>query len=141
MSSKNPGTDAAKSGAALRVMGAGLDLPGITKALGTSPTHVHRQGELGPSRRPYEQDMWMLESESGVDPSEPLEAHLQWLRRALASHLEFLSSLRGRARVDVYCRLTCYSDQSSLALSPDALKVFIDLQVPLEVSLIFIPDD
>jgi hypothetical protein len=122
-----------ESGASLRVMGIGLDLEQISRNLSLKPSHVHKAGDPGPLRQPYTQDMWALQSP--LDLREPLDAHLKWLRAALLPHYEFLSSLRKKADVDIYCSFGCFSDQNGLKLSTEALRLFQELGVPLDVSI------
>jgi|SRR5882724_1306364 len=126
-------------GAALRVMRTGLDLAGISSSLGISPTHVHRQGDPGPLKKPFTLDMWSLESP--LDPAEPLEAHLKWLQTALSPHHEFLSSLRKLATLDIYCNAMYFSDQNSLELTPEVLRLFTELNIPLGVSILLLPEE
>jgi hypothetical protein len=126
-------------GAALRVMGTGLDLAGISSSLGINPTHVHRQGEPGPLKQPFPLDMWSLESP--LDPAEPLEAHLKWLQTALSPNYQFLSSLQKLAKLDIYCNAMYFSDQNSLELSPKVLRLFTELDISLGVSIILLPEE
>ena len=127
-----------KSGASFRIQGFALDIDGITRALGHSPSHTHRQGELGPLNKPFPRDMWMLDSP--LDAREQLGAHLNWLAEILLSHRQYLSALRNVTETDIYCRYTCYSEQASLHLSPESLRIFAELDLAFEVSIIFIPE-
>jgi len=124
--------------ASLRVMGTGLDFEGISSSLGLSPTVTRRAGDrtaLGAQPT----DIWLLESP--LDKKEPLEAHLKWLRATLMPHYQFILSMRPKARVDIYCGLTLYREQNGLQLAPEALKLFVELDTPLDISILAILPD
>jgi len=124
------------SGASFRVQGKALDLEAITRTLGISPSHSHKMGDPGPLSRPYALDMWMLSAP--LDKALPLEAHLIWLSDVLAPHHQFLNSIREVSEIDIYCHYAFYSDQNGFTLSPQALKVFMDLGLPLDIGLLYI---
>jgi hypothetical protein len=83
--------------------------------------------------------MWMVGSP--LDKGAPMDAHLSWLHQALSPHRAFLLSLREKATVDIYCNAMYFSEQSSLTISSEALRIFVDLNLPLAVSLLFLPED
>jgi len=127
------------AGASFRVHGAGLDLDRIMRTVGLAPTHTHKLGELSPQGRPYPSDMWFLDSPLGG--TQPLEAHLNWLAERLLPRREQILHLKEEVKVDLYCWKTCYTEQSNLTLSSRALAIFRELDIPLDVSLIFLPDE
>ena len=129
----------AHSGAALRIQGTGLNMEGLRRALGREPTHAHRKGEPAPLKQAYELDMWLLDSP--LERIDPLQAHLIWLYEALTPCQDFLRTIRGKSKIDIYCYQTCYTEQASITLSPKALTLFTELEIPLEVSLLFIPEE
>lgn len=88
---------------------------------------------------PFPHDMWMLASP--VEKTASLDAHLKWLSQAISPHGPFLSSLRHKFSVDIYCNAMYFSEQSSLTISSEALRIFVDLDLPLAVSLLFLPED
>ncbi len=90
-------------------------------------------------RKPYPTDMWLLESPLGHD--QDLELHLNWLAERLLPRKQYITSLSKELKVDIYCHKTCYTEQASLTLSPNALRIFTELAIPLDVSLIFLPDE
>jgi Domain of unknown function (DUF4279) len=129
-----------RAGASFRVSGPDLDLEGITQGLGYQPSYIHRRGE--PDRihdRPRPRDMWRLDSP--LNKNQDLELHLNWLRERLLPRKDYISSLREKADIDIYCYKTCYTEQASLTLSPHALRIFTELSLELSASLIFLPDD
>jgi Domain of unknown function (DUF4279) len=127
------------AGAALRVSGFGLDMEDITQQLGHVSSHTHQKGELNQLKEPYGTDMWLLDSPIGKD--QPLESHLNWLAGVLLPHKQYISQLRKEQKIDIYCYKTCYTEQASLNLSSQALRIFTELNFDLGVSLIFLPDD
>jgi Domain of unknown function (DUF4279) len=127
------------SSAMFRVHGAVLDLDGVTRALGLAPTHTHKLGDLSPQKHPYPSDMWYLDSPLGEN--QPLEFHLSWLAERLLPLKEQILSLKKDAKVDIYCSMGSATEQSNLYLSGQTLKVFTELGIALDVSLIFLPDD
>ena len=127
------------AGAAFRVQGFGLDFDSITREIGYSPTHTHRQGELGPIKELRPRDMWLLDSPLIKD--QPLEAHLNWLVEIFLPRKEYVLYLKERFIVDIYCYKTCYTEQASLTLSTQALRIFVEFDLPMEISLLFLPED
>lgn len=126
------------AGASMRIKGLGLDMESIASELGHSPSHSHRQGEPDQLGEPYKTDMWLLRSP--LDANQPLEIHLRWLAEVLLPHRQYIAQLREKYDVDIYCYKTCYTEQASLTLSSEALRVFTELDFKLGVSLIFLPD-
>lgn len=127
------------AGAAMRIQGAELDLESITREVGHRPSYTHRQGELNQLKEPYDTDMWALASPLGT--GRDLEAHLGWLAEILVPRQQYISRLRETHEVDIYCYKTCYTEQQSLILSSNALRIFTELDLTLGVSLIFLPDE
>lgn len=127
------------AGASFRIQGVDLDMDGITRELGQRHTETHRRGEPNVIRKPYPTDMWSLRSPLGQH--QDLELHLNWLAERLLPRKQFISSLSKEFKVDIYCHKTCYTEQASLTLSPHALRIFTELGMDLQVSLIFLQDD
>jgi|ERR1700683_474741 len=127
------------AGASFRVEGANLDMEGISRELGQKPTHIHRCGAPDILKHPYLLDAWHLSSPFGRD--QDLEVHLSWLANHLLPHKQYICTLQKTSKVDIYCHKTCYTEQSALILSPPALRIFTELGIDLQVSLIYLPDD
>lgn len=124
-----------RSKVAFTVQGKDLDLDKISQTLGLKPSHTHKLGDLiSKAGKRYEHDMWSLDSPLGR--LEPMDKHLKWLAEHLKPHRDFIQSLRGQAEVYVYCGYTFYDFQSAFSLSPEALSIFTDLGIPMEVSLL-----
>lgn len=128
-----------RAGASFRVHGFRLDLDGITRSLRLTPTHIHKEGELSPQKHPYPSDMWFLDSP--LRKIQPLDSHLRWLAEQLLPRRESILPLKKELKVDIYCWKTCYTEQANLGFSTQALRIFVELDVPLDVSLIFLPDE
>jgi hypothetical protein len=127
------------AGAAFRVYGTGLDIDNITHELGITPDHRHREGELDPGRRPYPHDMWSLSSPLAKDRD--LDLHLVWLGERLLNRKNYILSLRRDFTVDIYCWKNCFSEQSGLTLPTNVLRIFIELNLDLGVSLLCLPPE
>jgi hypothetical protein len=129
------------AGAAFRVQGLDLDMGGIARELGNSPTYTHRRGE--PSRinknESNPQDMWLMGSPLGVNLD--LELHLNWLAEQLLPQKDYILSLMEKNTVDIYCYKTCYTEQADLTVSPEVLMMFVELSLKMSVSLIYLPDE
>ncbi|HBB89634.1 MAG TPA: hypothetical protein DC047_18665 [Blastocatellia bacterium] len=119
---------------AFAISGVGLDIEGISHALDLSPTHVHRVGENNMIGEPFSHDMWMLDSE--LSDTEPLDAHLKWFIEKLRPHYDFIKSLKSNAELSVYCGFNCDGDQCGFSLTPEALAIFTELGIPMEVTVL-----
>lgn len=127
------------AGASIRISGFGLDMESIARELGHSPSHMHREGEFNQLKERYKTDLWLLESP--LDTNQELELHLDWLAGVLLPRKRYISHLRQKYEVDIYCYKTCYSEQANLTLSSQALRIFTELDFKLGVSLIFLPSE
>jgi hypothetical protein len=127
------------AGASFRVQGSELRFDDITDKLGIDPTHTHRRGDPGRLSKQLPRDMWMLSSP--LPETQELELHLNWLAERLLPRTEYISSLRRECNIDIYCFKTCYTEQASLTLSPQALGIFTQLSLELCVSLIYLPPE
>ncbi len=123
-----------KNSASLRIFGPNLDFERITRELGTPPTHTHRTGDLNRVGKLYENDMWSLDSKLGEQQS--LDEHLRWLHRTLSPHHEFLRTAKRTALVDVFLSYLSDEDQAGFEISPEAFKIFSELEIPFGVSAI-----
>jgi hypothetical protein len=121
------------SSAGIRIIGQKLGLEDISRELGLVPSHVHRAGEFDKFGEPYAQDMWLLESPLGKHRE--LDSHLEWLIQHLESRFGYLKTLKGQAKIDVFCGYTSIDD-GGLSLSPEALSIFVELGIPMELSII-----
>lgn len=120
--------------AGLRIMGKGLDLKAITVKIDIAPTHTHQEGEAARAGEKYQQDMWILNSP--LEARKGLDAHLRWLVKQLKPHYEYLRSLKANAKIDIFCSYTSEGEQGGFSLSPQALSIFAELGIKLELSLI-----
>ena len=125
-----------RSKVAFTVQGKDLDLDKISQTLGLKASHTHKLGDLisKASNRQYEHDMWSLDSPLGR--LEPMDKHLKWWAEHLKPHHDFIQSLKGQAEVYVYCGYTFHDFESGFSFSPEALAIFTDLGIPLEMSLL-----
>jgi hypothetical protein len=120
----------------------GLDLPfaELTNKFGVKPTHTHRRGDRAVIEESLPRDMWLFDSPLPED--DELELHLEWLAVRVLPHKDYIIfDLGKRADVDVFCFKTCFTEQASLTVSSHALRIFTELSLALDVSLIFLPKD
>jgi Domain of unknown function (DUF4279) len=123
-------------GATLRITGDIASPEEISRVLGLQPTHLHRRGERRSARAaPYEHDMWAYEAP--VAEEQPLSEHLRALRAAIGDQAGYLKELRESGlKVDIFCGYRSNSDSAGFEVEHDVLKIFIELETPLDVSVI-----
>ena len=123
--------------AALRIMDAAHLHTEIERKTGLSPSESHVSGEpIHPrSKRKWSGDLWCLESP--LDEEEKLTSHLVWLLGKLSPHSGYLRSLmEAGIRMDIFCGYRSNSDTAGFSVEPSALRLFHELPVPMEVSVI-----
>ncbi|MGB3738812.1 MAG: DUF4279 domain-containing protein [Pontixanthobacter sp.] len=119
--------------ATLRIHGGNLPFDEISSVLGVSPSHLHKAGEQRrPSARPYKHDAWHYTAP--VAEEVELTEHLRRLWQPVKPHILFLRQLD--AVVDVFCGYRSNNGAAAFAVEPDALEIFIALNVPFGVSVI-----
>ena len=130
---------AIESSASIRVFGLNLDFASLSRAIDAEPSVTHRAGDRGPTSRPYSTDLWCLDSP--LPRSDPLGAHLLWLSKRLGPYYSFLRGLKQTAEVRSFCGIIADGAECNLRLSPAAFRLFTDLDVQMELSLIFGAED
>jgi len=115
------------------IEGACLDLEAITRGI-TTPSYTHRAGELSKIKTPFRNDMWCLTS-SLKPKNEPFDAHLKWLHKKLKPSYAFIRSLKDIAEVYIRFGYVTEREQCGFSLSPEALTIFAELVIPLDVSI------
>jgi len=83
--------------------------------------------------------MWSLSSPLAKDRE--LELHLNWLADRLFDRKNYILSLTKNFKVDIYCWKNCFTEQSSLMLSSNVLRLFTELNLDLGVSLLCLPPE
>jgi hypothetical protein len=121
--------------ASIRIIGNDLVFETISNRLGVSPTHTHKAREVDKYGNSHTQDMWLLESPLGKQNT--LDEHLKWLTRCLAPSYEYLKELKNTAKVDIFCSYTSIGD-GGLSLSPESLRMFYEIDLKLEISIILL---
>jgi Domain of unknown function (DUF4279) len=121
--------------ASLRILGLGLDLSAISKELGVEPSLARRKGEHGLAQTSQSADVWCLDSPH--PRSEPLDIHLEWLRHVLVPHYGFLQELQRKCDLSVYCGITIEGDRGRFRVPAEALRLFVELEIDMDLSLIF----
>jgi hypothetical protein len=123
--------------ASLRIFGIGLDFDMITQALGFQPSESHRAGDNAkPLSKPYSEDMWRVDSP--LARTDSIDAHLHWLRQVLSPHYDFLRELAGKFTLSSYCGVSVVDSHCTFRISAEALKIFLELGIPLNLSIVMI---
>jgi hypothetical protein len=120
----------------LNVFGVGLDIGEISDALKVRASDTHRAGDPAPSGTPLPRDLWSVGSP--LPRTEPLDSHIKWLIRSLQPGYALLRSLKDKAEVRSFCGILIEGDSASFRVSAEALKLFVELGVDFELSLIFV---
>jgi len=121
--------------ATLRIFSDSLDLDGITRQLGLTPTNSHRKGErAGPRSAPYQHDMWAYEPL--VSEEQPLDAHIDALWTDIKHAATYLRTLKQVATVDVFLGYRSNSDHAGVSVSAASLTMFVELGIPFGLSII-----
>lgn len=131
-----------ESTASLIVKGSGLDIEGISRELGLTPSHTHRLGDRvfkNASDRRYSHDMWSFKSD--LERSEPIDAHLRGLATRLNEHSSFLDSLKEKAEVYVVCSFIIRDWEFDFSVSSETLNMLTELGVDLDFSIMAIRSD
>jgi hypothetical protein len=115
-------------------MGDKLDTDEISRRLGLSPTHVHRVGDADARGNLFEHAMWSLQSP--LNEAQPPDTHFKWFKQQLNPHYEFLRSLKCDAQLHIYCGYNCDNEQDGFTLSPEALAIFTELEIPMELHIL-----
>lgn len=124
--------------ASIRIFGVDLDLDGISNQLGIQPSESHRKGDRSLTARSYSEDMWRIDSP--YPKTVPLEVHLSWLRQALLPRYDFIRQLREKYEISSYCGISVDGTRCRLRISPDALKIFVELGITMDLTVIFVGD-
>ncbi|MBI3812788.1 MAG: DUF4279 domain-containing protein [Nitrospirae bacterium] len=122
--------------ATLRIYGNIQDASMIGMRLGLEPTRVRRKGEPveGSSER-IEIDFW--EMTAPVTKDRPLEDHLAWLKARLLPRGSVLRDIKTALSVDLFCEYRSNHGQGGFSLSPEALSWILELEIGLEVAVVF----
>ncbi len=122
---------------AFSIFGASLDSRAISEVLKLQPFHAHSAGDRY-LQGAYPTDAWSIKSL--LEKTEPLDAHLRWLREKLEPHSEYLRSLAGKAELRVYIGFTFRCEQNGFSVSPENLRFFTELNIAMEVTILCGPD-
>jgi hypothetical protein len=122
----------------LRIMDAPHKHEEITATFGVQPTGCHKVGDIRTKiGKTWENDIWTVEAPFPRDVD--LNIHLQWISDLIKPHGDFLRKLRDQgARIDVYCSFRTNTDLSGFAIRPERMVLFAQLEIPVEVSVMFL---
>lgn len=123
--------------ASLRLIGVGVHHEAITQKTGLTPTYTHRKGEQRSTRsvrKPWQEDMWRLQSPLGPDAS--LDEHLGWLCGAIEPHRDYFRELIAEcSKADII--LGCLSESPYPFLTVDAESLRLLREMKLGISFNF----
>jgi len=121
--------------ATLRIFGVLPDLQVITDTLGVKPMRaLHKGDRLRPRSPPLTHDRWHYRPD--VSETEPLEVHINALWVAIKDHSDFIKNLKRRATVDVFLGYRSICESAGFEVPHTCLKLFVELEIPFEVSII-----
>ena len=121
--------------ATLRIHGEGLPFEEIAERLQVRPTYTHRKGERrGPRSPEYRDDAWHFAP--SLPETEPLDRQIEALWSVVKPHVDFLKSLKQRAKVDVFCGYRSSCDHAGIEVPHTCLELFTALEVPFGLSII-----
>jgi hypothetical protein len=121
--------------ATLRIFGEIPDIQEITKRLGVEPSHAHMRGDRqGINSPPYDHDMWSYSPD--LPEENPLEEHINQLWAEIAPHKDYLQELKKTLTVDVFLGYRSNCDTAGISLPPESIRVFTELEVRFELSII-----
>ena len=104
---------------------------------GLCPSHVHSKGDIANAKsgRVWKNDIWMLDSP--LPEEDELTKHILWLKDMLEPHMKYILELKKRGvDIDIFCGYRSDCDNAGFNIMPNALKLFIDLDIPVEFSVI-----
>ncbi len=118
--------------ASLRIFGAHVDFNAISQTLGLSPTYTHRKGEK--RIEVFKHDMWLYQVP--VDENEALGHHIDALWATLQPHAGYLLELKKSYTVDIFLGYRSNSCTAGFEIPSSSLVIFVQLDIPLGVSVI-----
>ena len=121
--------------ASLRVFGQIDDLSEIFRIVGIEPTHSHKKGEKRTEiSAPYEHDMWIYTPP--IEGIEKLSVHLDTLWGVIRPNIDEIKKLKEKYTVNILCGYRSNSDTAGFNVDYKSLKIFEELEVPFDVSVI-----
>lgn len=118
--------------ASLRISSKTLNVADITTILGIEPTRTHEKGKPFSSRNPSrlrQESLWLLES--GLNSSEPLDAHMEKLADFIQDKAVLLKYLIPICYMDIFCGVFSESGQGGFVFNPVILKKLT--AIPIEI--------
>lgn len=108
----------------------------IKRILGEG-TECHKRGDPVPNKpgKRWSNDIWIVRART-PDEAEPTE-HLKWIAEFVRPHEEQIKQwAENGAKIDIYLSYACSNEHTGFGLSPEALSMFVRINVPLEVSIV-----
>lgn len=131
------GESNARSDATLRIFSRKLSVGEISELLGTEPTAYHVMGSKAAPDHPksyvHPRNVWLWSS--GLDKSDPLEAHLEEIVEFIATHDPALKELQQSCDMDIFCGFISDAEQRSFTLRADLLKRLAQNPITIIVDL------
>ena len=108
----------------------------IIENLGHGSEH-HKKGDIVPEApdKTWSNSIWIMDAP--VPEEEDISKHLKWISDYAYANIDSLKNLiEQNANIDIYIAYCCDHDHCGFGLDPDLLKIFNDLGIRLEVSII-----
>jgi hypothetical protein len=126
--------------ASLRLIGVGEHHDAITQKTGLTPAHVHRKGEQRSTRavgKPWQEDMWLLQSPLGPDAS--LDDHLGWLWGAIEPHRDYFRELIEQcSTADIIFGCLSESPYPFLTVDADSLRLLREMKLGISFNFTYV---
>ena len=117
------------------IAGSSLDFSAISKALNQKAPTTHQMGSRISLALPVlQEDVWSINSP--LNPLEPLEKHLSWLREQLEPHINYLSQLSTMALLRVYLGFTLSQEQNGFAIPVEFVRLLASINAFIELYII-----
>jgi hypothetical protein len=107
------------------------------KAILGEGTECHKRGDpvSNKSGKSWSNDIWVI-SAPIPESAEPSE-HLKWISEFIFPHeKQIIQWQRKGANIDVFLSYACSHQHHGFGLRPEALSMFLRLNMPLEVSIV-----
>ena len=114
--------------ASLYITGDGLDLEGISKTLGVTPTQTRRKG----GHKAHWDDLWKYQAP--VAREKPLDEHIKALWDAIRPQIPYLLELKKKFRIEVGCCYVSCWVRGNINIDHRCLGLFEELGIPLRIA-------
>jgi hypothetical protein len=115
------------------ILGSSLDFDGISAELNQPSASTGRAGSQR-ATGPLLEDVWNIASP--LAPLRPLDEHLEWLRKQLEPHIEFLKNLSRTADMRIYIGFTLSREQNGFAIPAELIRLFASFNAFIQMYIL-----